>query len=60
MQNYEVRYTAYKGQGSEVLSEGTMVVPSTNGRYGAENAIKGMFNDGQNRVIIHAASPINR
>ena len=59
MQMYQVTYTVYKGQGSEVLSEGTMSVPTTTGRMGAEGAIKGMFNDGVNRVVIRNAMPVN-
>jgi hypothetical protein len=58
MQMFEVSYTVYKGQGNEVLTEGRQVIPSSTGRMGAENAIKGMFNN--NHVAIRSVFPVNK
>lgn len=50
---FRVPYTAYNGQGGEVLSEGEMTINATAANQ-AENQVKAMFsNGGQNRVIIH-------
>ena len=51
-QAYEVTYIAYRGQGSEVLSEGTAVV-SAGSRLQAEDTIKAQFGF-DNRVIIRS------
>jgi hypothetical protein len=51
-QAFQVRYTAYRGQGSEVLAEGTVVV-SAGSRAQAEDTIKAQFGF-DNRVIIHS------
>ena len=51
-QAYEVTYIAYRGQGSEVLSEGTTVVSAGN-RLQAEDTIKAQFGF-DNRVIIRS------
>lgn len=51
-QSFQVRYTAYRGQGSEVLAEGTVVV-SAGSRKQAEDTIKAQFGL-ENRVIIHS------
>lgn len=59
MQMYEVFYTVYKGRSNEILTEGRQIVPTSNGRWGAENAIKAMFNDGVNTVFIRTAHPAN-
>lgn len=53
MQNFSVSYVVYRGDSSEVLTEGTTTIPSSNGRLGAENAIKSMYGNG-NRVIIRS------
>lgn len=54
MQMYQVAYTVYQGQGSQVLNEGTTMVPSSTGRMGAENAVKAMFNSNVNHVVIRS------
>ena len=59
MQQFEVRYTV-QDSSKMVVSEGTMTVPSSNGRYGAETSLKAMFGHGQNQVIIHAMREIGR
>jgi hypothetical protein len=51
-QSFQVRYTAYRGQGSEVLAEGTVVI-SASSRMQAEDTIKAQFGF-DNRVIIHS------
>jgi|LakMenEpi03Aug12_release.lakeMendotaPanAssembly.Ray.scaffolds.fasta_scaffold3172080_1 hypothetical protein len=51
-QSFQVRYTAYRGQGSEVLAEGTVVV-SAGSRMQAEDTVKAQFGL-ENRVIIHS------
>jgi hypothetical protein len=60
MQMFQVTYTVYQGQSNQVLNEGTTVVPSTTGRMGAENAIKGMFNSNVNHVAIRSVFPVNK
>jgi len=60
MQMFKITYTVYKGQSSEVLTEGTQIVPSTTGTMGAENVIKGMFNSDVNRVAIRSTFPVNK
>lgn len=51
-QSFEVSYVAYRGQGSEVLSEGTTVV-SAGSRLQAEDTIRAQFGF-DNRVIIRS------
>ena len=51
-QSFQVRYTAYRGQGSEVLAEGTVVI-SAGSRNQAEDTVKAQFGL-ENRVIIHS------
>jgi hypothetical protein len=51
-QSFQVTYTAYRGQGSEVLAEGTVVV-SAGSRMQAEDTVKAQFGF-DNRVIIHS------
>jgi hypothetical protein len=52
MQTFNVSYIAYRGDSSEVLSEGT--VPVTVGsRMQAEQSVEAMFGNG-NRVVIRS------
>jgi hypothetical protein len=50
--SFQVRYTADRGQGSEVLAEGTTAV-SAGSRMQAEDTVKAQFGF-DNRVIIHS------
>ena len=51
-QSFEVSYTAYQGQGSEVLAEGTTVVSAAS-RMQAEDTVRAQFGF-DNRVIIRS------
>lgn len=48
---YQVNYVAYVGQGSEVLSQGEMIIEATTSMM-AENQVKATFGYPANRVII--------
>jgi hypothetical protein len=51
-QSFEVTYVAYRGQGSEVLSEGKTIV-NAGSRMQAEDTVKAQFGF-DNRVIIRS------
>ena len=51
MNTYQVQYTAYVGNSSEVLSEGTMQIQANQASQ-AENVVKSMFQG--NEVIIRS------
>lgn len=55
-QAFEVSYTAYQGQGSEVLAEGTTVVRAVS-RMQAEDTVRAQFGF-DNRVIIRSVFSI--
>lgn len=55
METYDVRYTVYKGNSSQIVTESTMPVTVSNGgRHYAEEQVKSMFGAGGNRVIIQS------
>lgn len=55
METYEVRYTVYQGNSSQVVTESTMPVTVSNGgRHYAEQQVKSMFGTGGNHVVIQS------
>lgn len=55
MQQFDVTFVVHKRDSREVITEGTVTVNSNNYRYGAEQAVKAMYEGPNSEVTIRWA-----